>query len=136
MQQGKQMNMNALVPQARTILPPAMEHRWGNRVDVDLPVRVEIGGKLVAIGSMRNASISGALIAARANLPPLTTLTVTIHTSVGNRAYYLELPASVVRREPDAIAIEWRDMACQGLVDLLHALRTDAQLFARDIAFG
>jgi hypothetical protein len=113
-----------------------MEHRWGNRVDVDLPVRVEIGGKLVAMGSMRNASISGALITVRANLPPLATLTVTIHTSVNGRGYYLELPASVVRSEPDAFAIEWRDMACQGLLDLLHGLRTDAHLFERDTAFG
>jgi hypothetical protein len=122
---------DARTPSAR----PTMEHRWGTRIPVDFPVSLENGGKVVAGGRLDNASISGARILTEAEFPPLTRLVVTIEATASGRTYTIRLAACVVRREPGAIAVEWRDMASPPLVDALHEASADAQLWARDSAF-
>jgi hypothetical protein len=126
--------MNVHLPQnERRAARAPMEHRWGMRIELQCPVTLGEGNAAVAAGQLINASISGALIGTEAKLPALTPITVTIQT--GGNAQRLTLAACVVRTEPDAIAVEWRDMAAKPLVDLLHEAQGDAQLWARDTAF-
>lgn len=101
---------------------PTTEIRWGERMAVDLPVRVTPRGEKPVAGRMRNISISGALIEtdSRLALRSAVNIAVTLPVEGGvNR----ELEAVVVRMADGAIGIEWRDMACQPLMDLLHQPR-------------
>jgi hypothetical protein len=118
--------------QAATVNRPAfMEHRWGARVPLDLPVRLELAGELLGYGRLRNASISGALVITASKLPVLAALDVVVTTTAA-REGRIVLPACVVRRAGGAIAVEWRDMACDTLVALLRAADGHSVLFKRD----
>jgi hypothetical protein len=128
------MTQDTVAKQPYALIRPAMEHRWGARIELDLPVSIRTDDSTV-MGFIRNASISGALIETQARLAPLSPITVMIRIATGGREYHLDLAACVERCDRDAIAVEWRDMACEGLVDLLQALRADAQLWERDTAF-
>jgi hypothetical protein len=127
------MNVNLPQNERRAARAP-MEHRWGMRIELHCPVILGDGDAAVAAGRLINASISGALIGTEAKLPALTPITVTIQTG-GSADRCLTLSACVVRTEPGAIGVEWRDMAAQPLVDLLHEVQREAQLWARDTAF-
>ncbi len=114
---------------SRVSAPRFMEHRWGVRIDMDLPVRLENAGQLVAQGRLENASISGGFVAANATLPPLATVDVVVRMPGG----HLTLPACVVRRSQEGFGLEWRDMACDAVVKLLREadLRTPREFRRR-----
>src|SRR5689334_17339545 len=84
-----------------------MEHRWGERVKLDLPVRLELAGELLAHGRLRNASISGAHVATGSKFPVLASVDVVLLTPRAP-AGRLVLPACVVRRDDEGLGIEWR----------------------------
>jgi PilZ domain-containing protein len=115
--------------------PRYMEHRWGERVPLDLPVRLELAGELLAHGRLRNASISGALVVTESRFPLLATVEVVLHTPRAPSGR-LALPACVVRREDGALGLEWRDMACESVVALLRAADARAPLWRKDQVFG
>lgn len=108
-----------------------MEHRWGARVDLDLPVRLELGGELLGHGRLRNASISGALVVTASKLPVLAALDVVV-TRAAVPEGRIALPACVVRRAGGVIGVEWRDMACDALLALLRAADEHLVLIRRD----
>jgi hypothetical protein len=120
--------MPMLSPTARAAF---MEHRWGARVALDLPVRLELSGELLGHGRLRNASISGALVVTASRLPVLTALDVVVTTTAAPEGRIV-LPACVVRRAGTAIGVEWRDMACDSLVALLRAADDHSVLVKRD----
>jgi hypothetical protein len=97
-----------------------MEHRWGQRVTLELPVRLEVGGRLLGRGLVRNLSVSGALIETSLELPVFTNLVVTFPATRETAGQSSGLAASVVRTAPGGFAIEWRDMACPLVVALLE----------------
>jgi hypothetical protein len=96
-----------------------MEHRWGQRVTVEVPVTLRLAGRVLGRGLIRNASVSGALIQTAVELPIFTNVAVSIPTlSEGTGTH--ELAACVVRGAPGGFAVEWRDMACPAIVTLLE----------------
>jgi hypothetical protein len=97
-----------------------MEHRWGQRVTLEVPVRLLLAGRVLGRGIVRNASISGALIETPLELPLFTNLVVALPTTSEVANTSQELAACVVRRAPGGIAVEWRDMACPAIVTLLE----------------
>jgi hypothetical protein len=114
-----------------------MEHRWGERVTLDCPVRLEFQHGPGTEGRLRNASISGALIDTAARLPMYTMVNVVIPAASAVRLRTVELPACVVRTAPDGVAVEWRDMAVSTLIALLRDAGGDeSRLCTRDHAFG
>ena len=112
-----------------------MEHRGGERVSLDLPVRLELAGELLAHGRLRNASISGALVATPSRFPILATVDVVLHTPRAPTGR-LALPACVVRREDGALGLEWREMACESVVALLREADARAPLWRKDLVFS
>ena len=90
-----------------------MEHRWGQRVTIEVPVRLEAGGRKLGRGVLRNASMSGAFIETSLELPVFSNLVVSIPPAG-------DLVASIVRCAPGGFAVEWRDMACPSIVALLE----------------
>ena len=83
-------------------------------------MRLDLGGRSIGHGLLRNASISGALIETSLELPVFTNLVVVLPKTSGVARHQAELAACVVRRGVAALAVEWRDMACQPIVELLE----------------
>ena len=101
------------------------ERRWGMRIDLDLPVRLELMDGSNTPGRLRNASVSGALIECALELPTFTSFRVLIPALAGD-PHPILIHARVVRAEHPRLGVEWRDTAPQPLVNLLHEARGDA----------
>ena len=112
-----------------------MEHRWGARVPLDLPVRLRWSDSPRIAGRLRNASVSGGLIELHEHIPVCAAVDVEIVG--GPRGRKLDLPACVVRAGAGCIAVEWRDMAEPALVELLRdSCEAEIELARRDEVFG
>jgi len=107
---------------ATPLAPRPMEHRWGERIELDCPARLELRDGSGVEGRLRNASISGALIETGERLPWYAIVNVIVAAGTGPRRRTIELPASVVRMAPEGIAVEWRDMAVPTLMGLMREL--------------
>ncbi len=112
-----------------------MEHRWGTRVELDHPVEIEFAGERYE-GRLRNASISGALIATNATPPPLGEIQVSLTAFIHGEPHSLTLGARVVRRAQGCVGVEWSDMASRPIVALLRGASAGKSLWEQDRAFG
>ena len=97
-----------------------MEHRWGQRIELEVPVRLELKHRKLGSGLLRNASISGAFIETSAELPLFTNLVVALPAVNRTGEHSAELGACVVRVTPYGFAVEWRDMACPAVEAMLE----------------
>jgi hypothetical protein len=102
--------------------PDPMEHRWGQRVTLEAPVRLYFDDAALGRGVLRNVSTSGALIETSLEIPVFANLVVALPTIGEASPQIHELAASVVRRVPVGVAVEWRDMACPAIVELIERL--------------
>lgn len=107
-----------------------MEHRWGERVALRLPVRLELAGELLARGRLCNASISGGYVITDTKLPVLAAVDVVL-ASCQVPDGRLVLPACVVRRDERGLGLEWRDMASESVVALLREAAVHAPLWGQ-----
>ena len=96
------------------------DRRWGARVEVDLPVRLELSRGRNVAGRMRNASVSGALIECPLELPVFTPLRVEILVATNRVPEPIMLAARVVRAEHPRFGVEWRDFEPKSLISLLQ----------------
>ncbi len=96
------------------------ERRWGPRVEVDVPIRLELRDGRSTAARLRNVSVSGALIECAEEMPTFTTLRVAIPVS-DRIPEPIELGARVVRAEHPYLGVEWRDLAPDAFVSLLTA---------------
>lgn len=88
-----------------------MEHRWGQRSNLRVPVQLLIGDSTPASGSLQNLSVSGAFVRTRwpAPLGTLLELEFPLINTYGQGQ--LRTAAYVTRRAADGIGIEWYDLA-------------------------
>jgi hypothetical protein len=113
-----------------------MEHRWGERVALLIPVKLTAGGA-TGDGVLRDLSVSGAFIDTTTQLPVFTNLVVSVQMNDEPLGASPDLAACVVRCEPAGVAVEWRDMACETLVALLGRAGAESALrLGRDRAWG
>jgi hypothetical protein len=102
-----------------------MEHRWGERSKLNIPVQVDCGLRGVVLGVMRDASASGAFLCTAAHLPLLANVQVAFVSPSGEcRA----VEAQVVRRAPDGFGLEWMELAPRAVVDLVSAVQASPRL--------
>jgi PilZ domain len=94
--------------------------RFGSRVPLALAVQLSVDARTAGRGTIRNASISGALIETASDLPLHTNLVVTLSMTGGEAPASRSLAACVVRVDPDGVGIEWRDIAGADVLDLLE----------------
>jgi hypothetical protein len=90
-----------------------MEHRWGERVSVDIPILLRRHARRSAEARIANISQSGALI--RTNLPLPLMGRVDIH--VNGHA----LSSFVTRIESSGVGVEWCELSPKILEMALHA---------------
>ena len=92
-----------------------MEHRWGERLTVDVPVKLRCGRSPVLAANLCDLSISGALVATDGTLPLAARIEVELAGS--------DVAAWVVRRDPGRVALEWCELAPQPVVALAQQVR-------------
>jgi hypothetical protein len=97
-----------------------MEHRWGQRVPLELPIRLDVGGRPMGPGILRNASISGAFIETALEVPLFTNLAVVFRGSSGSKSRDCRLGACVVRSVLAGFGVEWRDVGSPDIVALIE----------------
>lgn len=93
--------------------------RFGQRIPVEVKVRLSVNGQPMGYGTLRNVSVSGALIETEADVPLCTNLVVTLTMRDGNTPATRDFDAYVVRAEAEGLGVEWRDMASVDITDLL-----------------
>jgi hypothetical protein len=96
-----------------------MEHRWGERIVVDIPVQVSVPPFVIGTGRITNISISGAWISGKFDLPPLARAFVVFNFALGGQQEFLPIACYVARVRPEGIGVEWRELAPQIVNDLM-----------------
>lgn len=83
-----------------------MDHRWGRRKATDAAVRFFALPATFGTGKITNVSVTGAFMETLLNIPLATTLYVESITPV-ERGGRRRMAASVVRRAPTGVGLEW-----------------------------
>jgi len=98
-----------------------MEHRWGERVGVDLPVRITGHPFSVRAGRLANLSVSGAFIRADFDLRLLSRILVAIELPHRPKRDAPMIPAFVARKFKHGIGIEWCEFKPPAISRLLQS---------------
>jgi hypothetical protein len=97
-----------------------LEHRWGERVRVNLPVHVSTSALAEVGGCVKNLSLSGALMKADCELRLYTLIAVRIELPPPlSRAAVLN--AYVSRKLKKGVGIEWCEFSPPIVKDLLRS---------------
>ena len=101
-----------------------MEHRWGQRVQVDWSVSLVCEPHGAGTGRIRNLSISGALVTTSLHLRRLERVEVILawpiwQNSDGSRQS-IRLGGYVVRRHGHDVGIEWSEATSSAVAALLR----------------
>jgi hypothetical protein len=94
--------------------------RWGDRVRVDIPVRVSMNALTDAGACLKNLSLSGAFVKADVDLGLHALIQVSIRMpSPSPRA--AEITAFVSRKTKEGVGVEWCEFAPSVVKDLLRS---------------
>jgi hypothetical protein len=99
-----------------------MEHRWGHRIGVDLPVRITGNPFSVRAGRLVNLSVSGAFILTGGDLRKLSRVLIVIANPSMARHEAPTLAAYVARKLGDGFGIEWCEFAPVEVTRMLQSL--------------
>lgn len=97
-----------------------LEHRWGERIRVNLPVRLSANALDAVDGCMKNLSLSGALMKAECELRlhALIEVRIDLPTPLSRVAV---LNAHVSRKLKQGVGIEWCEFAPAIVKELIRA---------------
>jgi hypothetical protein len=98
-----------------------MEHRWGQRFEVDIPVRVHSRPYAVRTGWLTDVSMSGGFIATSMDLRELRRLQIALVLPHRFSQATPVISAYVARRHRDGIGVEWCDFSPHAVVELLRS---------------
>lgn len=107
-----------------------MEHRWGRRIALKIPVRLIGDSGEPAAGQTANVSISGAFIRTGRIVPLWTRLEVEFSHPDGLAEALERVGAHVTRRTREGLAIEWYELAPHSVRALLRAAEPHAPAHA------
>lgn len=100
-----------------------MEHRWGPRVAVRIPIRLRpLNSRIVSIARLTNLSLSGGFIA-DFDFRVLKRIQVIPELPVRSKQECQALPAYVVRACDEGIGIEWCEFSPRTVVELMQAAK-------------
>jgi hypothetical protein len=101
-----------------------MEHRWGERVQVDFPVRVTALRFSVRGGRLADLSVSGALVKADLDARLLSRVQVAIILPLWSKHASPVVEAYVARKHKNGFGIEWCEFAPPSVSELLRIIVT------------
>ncbi len=98
-----------------------MEHRWGKRVTVDIPLRLT-GARTYMVGSgqLANLSVSGGFIITGFRVHTLARIDVLLKPGRKPEPEASAIAAYVARQYKDGIGVEWCEFAPPCVADLLR----------------
>jgi hypothetical protein len=99
-----------------------MEHRWGERVQVDFPVRVTAHRFSVRDGRLIDLSVSGARVEALLEARAFSLVRVAIDLPLWPKHESPVVEAYVVRKNKYGIGLEWCEFAPDAVRELLHTV--------------
>jgi hypothetical protein len=100
-----------------------MDHRLGNRVVVDIPIRWAQGGGLPLNGRLTDFSLSCAFIHCEWDARTSTLITVELPLAEAVRgSHCARVTAHVVRVAPEGIGVEWCEFAVSPVADWIRFL--------------
>jgi hypothetical protein len=108
-----------------------MEHRWGERVGVDIPVRITAHHFSVRPGRLANLSVSGAFIKAAFELRLLSRVQIAIELPHRAKHEAPTVAAYVARKFKDGIGIEWCEFAPAAISRLLQSFANRPHIHLR-----
>ncbi|HTX06162.1 MAG TPA: PilZ domain-containing protein [Steroidobacteraceae bacterium] len=108
-----------------------MEHRWGERVFVQVTVELSCGALAPISGLLQNLSSSGAFVRTEGCRPPRGPVEVTLIGSGEERGSSIRLPAYIVRESDSGVGIEWCEFAPRVVRELLSRDRREKRAGAR-----
>jgi hypothetical protein len=106
----------------------AMEHRWGNRFTLRVPVRLVQRPGSGRMGSVRNVSTSGGFVETTLQCAVLTLLQLEISMPADRRVCDSRVHAFVTRRAPRGLGLEWCDDRNHVVEKLLSLAQADPDL--------
>lgn len=103
-----------------------MDHRLGNRVPVELPIRWAEGGALPRRGRLTNFSLSGAFIECQWEARTASFIMLDLPLAeVGHGLQTTRIAAHVVRVTSRGIGVEWGEFAVTEIAEWLRHLTED-----------
>jgi len=100
-----------------------MEHRWGKRVIVHIPVQLTVAEPFFSCdGQVTDLSVSGARIVTSQPLRILSRIQVLIDASILPKGPAATLTAYVARHHTSGVAVEWCQFAPAAVADILRGL--------------
>lgn len=97
-----------------------IEHRWGERVRVNIPVQVAALTLVGIDGRLKNLSLSGALLKAELDLRLHSIIEVSLNLPLPIVAGAL-IKAHVTRKLKEDVAVEWCEFAPSVVKELLRS---------------
>jgi hypothetical protein len=97
-----------------------MEHRWGQRIAVDFPIRWGIQPFLPRRGRLTNLSLSGGFLHTAVALRVLAQIQIVIDFSLRPRHDAPVIAAYVTRLNEEGFGIEWCEFAPRTIIEILH----------------
>src|ERR1700722_11721233 len=101
-----------------------MEHRWGERVQVDFPIRVIAHRFSVREGRLADLSVSGALVKTDFEARILSRIQVAIDLPLWPKHESPIVEAYVTRRHKHEFGLEGCEFAPRAVTELLRAVAT------------
>jgi hypothetical protein len=101
-----------------------MEHRWGERVQVDFPVRVMAHRFSVREGRLADLSVSGGRVKADFEARVLSRIQIAIDLPLWPKHDSPLVEAYVTRRYKHEFGVEWCEFAPHAVCELLRAIVT------------
>ena len=110
-----------------------MEHRWGERFKVALPVRIRGACGLAGTGLLINFSVSGALIATSVPAALLSRVRISFGLSSMARRRVAQIrdrsfEGQVVRKNAAGFAVEWSEFGTDEVVAFANSNRRNAAI--------
>jgi hypothetical protein len=113
-----------------------MEHRWGERLTVTLPVRIRAAYGLVGAGMVTNFSVSGAFIVTTLPVALLTRVRVSFASAHRSRrrmrAPRPTFAGLVVRSDAAGFAVEWSEFGVAEILAFANSNRPTRDAAARE----
>lgn len=84
-----------------------MEHRWGNRIPVNIGVRISARPSTIGVGRILDLSMSGAWIRAHLNLAVLSRVMVVLDSTPARKHEALSIGPYVTRTSREGFGVQW-----------------------------
>jgi hypothetical protein len=97
-----------------------MEHRWGQRMAVDIPIRLSLPLLSAKRGRLTNVSLSGGFIALTRDVRVLSRVQIVLPGPQHRPQEAVSVAAYVARKSADGIGVEWCEFAPAAVVELIR----------------